>query len=81
MTGLIGKKIGMSQLFDDTGNVVPVTVVEAGPCVVVQKKDEARDGYKRLCSWVSASRRTSASTVLCGGHMAKAEKGVLPRAP
>ena len=36
--GLIGKKIGMTQLFDEQGNVVPVTVIEAGPCPVVQKK-------------------------------------------
>ena len=36
--GLIGKKIGMTQLFDESGKVIPVTVVEAGPCVVVQKK-------------------------------------------
>ena len=36
--GLIGKKIGMTQIFDEKGNVIPVTVVEAGPCVVVQKK-------------------------------------------
>ncbi len=36
--GLIGKKIGMTQLFDEVGNVIPVTVIEAGPCPVVQKK-------------------------------------------
>ena len=36
--GIIGKKIGMTQIFDEAGKVVPVTVVEAGPCVVVQKK-------------------------------------------
>lgn len=43
--GIIGKKIGMTQIFDDKGNVVPVTVVEAGPCVVVQKKTVENDGY------------------------------------
>ena len=36
--GLIGKKIGMTQIFDEKGNVIPVTVVEAGPCVITQKK-------------------------------------------
>ena len=41
---IIGKKIGMTQLFDEKGNVVPVTVVEAGPCVVVQKKTIENDG-------------------------------------
>ena len=43
--GIIGKKIGMTQIFDDKGNVVPVTVIEAGPCVVVQKKTVENDGY------------------------------------
>ncbi len=43
--GIIGKKVGMTQLFDDKGNVVPVTVIEAGPCVVVQKKTVENDGY------------------------------------
>ena len=42
---LIGKKIGMTQIFDEKGNVVPVTVVEAGPCVVYQKKTVENDGY------------------------------------
>ncbi len=43
--GLIGKKIGMTQIFDAKGNVTPVTVINAGPCVVVQKKTKAHDGY------------------------------------
>ncbi len=43
--GIIGKKMGMTQIFDAKGNVVPVTVVEAGPCVVVQKKTVENDGY------------------------------------
>ncbi|MDO5559119.1 MAG: 50S ribosomal protein L3 [Oscillospiraceae bacterium] len=42
---LIGKKIGMTQIFDETGKVIPVTVIEAGPCVVVQKKTVENDGY------------------------------------
>ena len=42
---IIGKKIGMTQIFDENGKVVPVTVVEAGPCVVVQKKTIEKDGY------------------------------------
>ncbi len=45
---IIGKKVGMSQLFDETGKVIPVTVVEAGPCVVVQKKTVENDGYEAL---------------------------------
>ena len=46
--GLIGKKIGMTQLFDDNGKVIPVTVVEAGPCTVVQKKTIETDGYEAI---------------------------------
>jgi len=42
---MIGKKIGMTQIFDESGKVVPVTVIEAGPCVVVQKKTVENDGY------------------------------------
>jgi large subunit ribosomal protein L3 len=43
--GIIGKKIGMTQIFDEAGKVIPVTVIEAGPCVVVQKKTVENDGY------------------------------------
>lgn len=42
---IIGKKVGMTQIFDESGKVIPVTVVEAGPCVVTQKKTEENDGY------------------------------------
>ena len=42
---LIGRKIGMSQIFDDAGKAIPVTVIQAGPCTVVQKKTEEKDGY------------------------------------
>ena len=44
-SGIIGKKIGMTQIFDEIGNVIPVTVIEAGPCVVAQKKTVENDGY------------------------------------
>ena len=46
--GLIGKKIGMTQVFDENGKVIPVTVVELGPCVVVQKKTAENDGYEAV---------------------------------
>ncbi|MFR6064541.1 MAG: 50S ribosomal protein L3 [Eubacterium sp.] len=46
--GLIGKKIGMTQIFDENGKVIPVTVVEAGPCVVTQKKTMENDGYEAV---------------------------------
>ena len=45
LQGLIGRKVGMTQLFSDDGDVIPVTAIEAGPCWVVQKKTTERDGY------------------------------------
>ena len=46
--GIIGKKIGMTQIFDEKGNVIPVTVIEAGPCVVAQVKTQEKDGYEAI---------------------------------
>lgn len=46
--GILGKKLGMTQIFNDEGKVIPVTVVEAGPCVVLQKKTKATDGYEAI---------------------------------
>jgi len=46
--GILGKKLGMTQIFDETGHAVPVTVIEAGPCVVVQKRTAERNGYTAL---------------------------------
>ena len=74
MTGLIGKKIGMMQYYNAEGNVIPVTVVETGPCVVVQKKETAKDGYTALqvgFGTKKAQRVNKAEQ----GHMAKAGKG------
>ncbi|MGM0884375.1 MAG: 50S ribosomal protein L3 [Bacillota bacterium] len=48
MKGILGKKLGMTQVFTAEGNVVPVTVIEAGPCVVLQKKDQENDGYEAV---------------------------------
>jgi len=45
ITGLLGKKVGMTQLLENDGRVIPVTVIKAGPCVVVQKKTKQKDGY------------------------------------
>lgn len=45
---IIGKKVGMTQVFDESGKVIPVTVIEAGPCVVVQKKTKEKDGYESV---------------------------------
>jgi large subunit ribosomal protein L3 len=47
-TGLLGRKVGMTQLYDDAGNVIPVTVIQAGPCHVIQVKTAERDGYEAV---------------------------------
>ena len=68
--GLIGKKIGMTQIFDEKGNVIPVTVVEAGPCVITQKKTIENDGYEAVqvgFGDVKAQRVNKAMK----GHLAK----------
>jgi len=74
MAGLIGRKIGMTQLYNAEGNVVPVTVVAAGPCVVVQKKQIATDGYDALQVGFGA-KKTRRINKPAQGHMAKAGKG------
>ena len=69
--GIIGKKLGMTQIFDEKGNVVPVTLIEAGPCVVVQKKTVENDGYDALqLAFVEAKEK----------HLTKAEMGHFKKA-
>ncbi len=48
MRGLIGKKMGMTRVFDENGNIVPVTVLQAGPCTVTQVKTSEKDGYEAV---------------------------------
>ena len=65
--GILGKKVGMTQIFDDEGRVVPVTVVEAGPCVVVQIKNADNDGYEAAqIGLVERSPRRNASKPIVG---------------
>ena len=64
--GIIGKKIGMTQIFDQVGNVIPVTLIEAGPCVVAQKKTVEKDGYDALQLGFAEVKEK---------HLNKAEKG------
>ena len=69
--GIIGKKIGMTQIFDEIGNVIPVTVIEAGPCVVAQKKTAENDGYDAVqLGFMDVKEK----------HMTKAEKGHFEKA-
>ena len=69
--GIIGKKIGMTQIFDEIGNVIPVTVIQAGPCVVAQKKTVEADGYNAVQLGFSDVKEK---------HMTKAEKGHFEKA-
>ena len=68
---IIGKKVGMTQIFDADGKVVPVTVIEAGPCTVVQKKTAEKDGYEAV---QMGFQPTTAK------HLTRAEKGHLAKA-
>jgi len=71
VTGILGKKVGMTQLFDSKGDVRPVTVLQAGPCVVTQHKSATRDGYEAaqigLVEFVKESRLSKPER----GHLAK----------
>ena len=69
--GIIGKKIGMTQIFDEIGNVIPVTVIEAGPCVVAQKKTTENDGYEAVqLGFIDAKEKQLSKPAK--GHFAKA---------
>ena len=70
--GLIGKKIGMTQIFDENGNMVPVTVIEAGPCVVVQKKTTENDGYEAVQVGYGDVKANKVTKPM-GGHFKKAD--------
>ncbi|HKA32655.1 MAG TPA: 50S ribosomal protein L3 [Candidatus Binatia bacterium] len=74
MNGLLGKKIGMTQVFGADGTVVPVTVIQTGPCIVVQKKEAARDGYDALQVGFG-SRKAQRVNKPEQGHFKKAGKG------
>jgi large subunit ribosomal protein L3 len=71
VAGILGKKVGMTQLFDDKGDVHPVTVLQAGPCVITQHKSQTRDGYDAaqigLVEFVKESRLTKPMK----GHLGK----------
>jgi len=79
MNGLLGKKIGMTQLFVEDGTVVPVTVVQAGPCLVVQRKTEARDGYEAVQLGLVEDRQPRRFTKPMIGHFKKAETSPMRR--
>jgi large subunit ribosomal protein L3 len=78
MAGLIGKKIGMTRIFDEAGVQIPVTVIEAGPCAVVQVKSDASDGYNAVQLGFGAQKAKRASKAEVG-HAAKAGLEAAPR--
>src|SRR5512137_2309528 len=73
--GLIGKKLGMTQIFDEEGRCIPVTVIEAGPCVVLQKKTVDKDGYNAIQVGFGSREAAKANRALVG-HCKTADKGV-----
>lgn len=74
MNGLIGKKIGMTSIFDAQGNAIAVTVIECGPCVVTQVKTEDTDGYSALQLAYGEAKEKNTSKAMMG-HFAKAGAG------
>ena len=76
MKAIIGRKVGMSQIFDENGHVIPVTVIEAGPCVVTQKKTSEKDGYEAVQLGYEDIREAKLSKPELG-HLNKA--GVAPK--
>ena len=78
MPGLIGKKIGMTRIFDEAGVQIPVTVIEAGPCAVVQVKSDESDGYRAIQLGFGAPKAKRASKAEVG-HAAKAGLETAPQ--
>jgi len=72
-SGLIGRKLGMTQVFGDGGKMEPVTVIQAGPCVVVQKKTRERDGYDALQLGLVEGKPDRKANKPKRGHFAKAD--------
>jgi large subunit ribosomal protein L3 len=72
--GLLGKKIGMTRVYSEQGQAIPVTVIEAGPCVVLQKKTEAKEGYNAIQVGFGAKKETRMNKPLAG-HCKSAGKG------
>ena len=77
MAGLIGRKIGMTRIFDEVGTAISVTIVEAGPCPVLQIKNEDTDGYAAVQLGFGAKKDSRASKAE-KGHAAKAGVEVAP---
>src|SRR4030067_944822 len=62
MVGILGKKLGMTQIYTEDGRAYPVTVIEAGPCVVVQRKSKDKDGYSAVQLGLVEARQAKSGT-------------------
>ncbi|MFQ5351122.1 MAG: 50S ribosomal protein L3 [Thermoanaerobaculia bacterium] len=79
MKGILGRKIGMTQIFSDAGEAVPVTVVQAGPCLVVQRKTVERDGYDAIQIGLVEARPPRKVTQPMRGHFERGEVAPMRR--
>jgi large subunit ribosomal protein L3 len=79
MEGILGRKLGMTQIFADDGSVVPVTLIAAGPCVVVQRKTEATDGYDAVQRGLVEKKAPKHVTKPMKGHLDKAGASAVRR--
>jgi large subunit ribosomal protein L3 len=70
--GIIGRKVGMTQVYEDDGTAIPVTVLEAGPCVVVQRKSKEKDGYSAVQLGLVGATKVKRVTKAMKGHFDKA---------
>jgi large subunit ribosomal protein L3 len=75
MLGIIGRKVGMTQVFDEKGDAIPATVIEAGPCPIVQVKTKEKDGYTAVQLGFGAKREKNLTKPVAG-HYKKAGQGV-----
>jgi large subunit ribosomal protein L3 len=73
--GLLGKKIGMTRIYSEQGQAIPVTVIEAGPCVVLQKKTEAKEGYNAIQVGFGPKKETRLNKPQAGHSKAAAKGG------
>jgi len=72
VNGIIGKKVGMTQVYAEDGRAIPVTVIQAGPCVVVQRKSKEKDGYSSVQLGFVEDRKVKRVTKAMKGHFDKA---------
>jgi large subunit ribosomal protein L3 len=78
MQGIIGRKVGMTQVYAEDGRAIPVTVIQAGPCVVVQRKTKQKDGYEAVQLGLVEDRKVKKVTKAQAGHFKKTGQDLPP---